>query len=162
MIPALGMKTYAAPGVLNPAIPLTFVAAIIATSSLTWWLSPLFRPGGAPPPGVMAIFEKAGDGKALPVVRTIDTRAEGTPNAYAFRNQGRDRIVISEELVEVLTPAEAAAMLLHELGHLRLGHVRQRTWILWTGWIVAGLVGFLYPEIAVLLMTLAVASLHGV
>lgn len=47
-------------------------------------------------------------------------------NAYFTGLGANRRIVFFDNLLELLTPAETEAVLAHELGHYRLGHIRRR------------------------------------
>jgi Zn-dependent protease with chaperone function len=143
------------PGEPDPAMPLSYVAGLALGASLASLWGPLRRPGGEPPPELMAAFKAAAHGP-VPRVRTIDTRASGLTNAYAFRQRGKEEIVISAELLDEVTTAEAASFLLHELGHHRLGHIRRRTRTLRIGFIVVALL----PAVFHATSPFVVAALH--
>jgi Zn-dependent protease with chaperone function len=54
--------------------------------------------------------------------------SEGYPNAYAFGLLGWKTILIDESLLLILQPDEARAVIVHELGHHRLGHLVANYW----------------------------------
>ena len=59
----------------------------------------------------------------------------GTYNAFALGFRRRRRILISDDLLALLSPDEAHAILLHELGHHELAHLRRRQFVLLGSWI---------------------------
>ena len=68
----------------------------------------------------------AAHGAPADCVRVV-TRPEGVPTAFAVGVvPGHRYVCVTERLVEVLTPAELAGVVVHELGHLRRYHVLPR------------------------------------
>lgn len=100
--------------------------------ALTWaypkWIAPLFnrfRPLDDP-----ALTERIGAlldrcGFALKGVFVMDaSRRTAHGNAYFTGLGGAKRVVFFDTLLDSLGPAETEAVLAHELGHFRLGHIR--------------------------------------
>ena len=92
-------------------------------------------------------------GDDLPHLNVIRTGGSGMWNAYALGAlRRRRRIVVSEDLVALLTPDELHAVLCHEMGHHRLRHVGFRTLLVLTAWLVpagaAAAAGVLTPNVS--------------
>jgi len=118
--------------ILGPSV-LPWLAAGFAISAL---LSPRPHPerllrwsGGRPlPPGVAAYLEQtarelaAGAELERPPVLLYFDRSE--PNAFAIGDAKRSAIGLTAGLLERLTPPEIAAILAHEISHLRNGDTR--------------------------------------
>mgnify|MGYP002630179985 CR=1 FL=1 len=67
--------------------------------------------------------------KSMPAVYVA--QAGGTLNAFATRLLGRDFVILYSDLLEACTGDDEIRFLLgHELGHLALGHLRKRVWLL--------------------------------
>lgn len=133
------------------SLVLAGVLALIPWSPAHWWLwvwgflalstlflmylSPVlieplffrFEPVGKPEleQGVGALMEKAGL-KAQRVLKVDASKRSGHSNAY-FTGIGRlKRIVLFDTLLEPLGYEEILAVLAHEVGHWKLGHVARR------------------------------------
>lgn len=75
--------------------------------------------------GVRELLEKAGI-KAGKVLQVDASRRSGHSNAY-FTGIGKEkRVVLFDTLIEQLEDPELLAVLAHELGHWRCGHIRKR------------------------------------
>jgi len=104
------------------------------TLLLTWigpnWIAPLFNRFEALPEGPLAerlraLLERTGfDCRGLYVMD--GSRRSAHSNAYFTGLGSGRRIVLFDTLLEQLTDDEIEAVLAHEIGHSRLGHVRWR------------------------------------
>lgn len=133
-------------GLLPAAVawPLCGLLAIAAALAYFWarpnLIAPLFNrftslPAGALRERLAAMMTRSG--AHLSDVRIMDgSRRSTLANAY-FAGVGRSkRIVLLDTLMEQLPPAEIEAVLAHELGHFRCGHL-QRYYGLLFGLILA-------------------------
>jgi STE24 endopeptidase len=109
-------------------------AFVSGFSILTAWayptlLAPLFNrftplPAGELRERIESLAARAGF--RLAGVQVMDaSRRSAHGNAYFTGLLGARRIVLFDTLIEGLAPAEAAAVLAHELGHFTLRHVRR-------------------------------------
>lgn len=125
----------------DPTAALCYVVALALSSHLLAW--PVRRCMAAAsdvPAPVLAEFERlAGEG-ARPAVVAAPLRRLGLSHGLAHRHKRTPRISIDDAFAACATPAEAAAILLHELGHHRLGHLRRRAWT-WKACLIAALIG---------------------
>lgn len=100
---------------------------------LTWvgprWIAPLFNNFRPLEDGELR--RRIGDllgrcGLTVAAVLVMDaSRRTAHGNAYFSGLGSAKRVVLFDTLLDSLTPAEAEAVLAHELGHYRLGHIRR-------------------------------------
>jgi Zn-dependent protease with chaperone function len=113
----------------DPTPAICFLAAVVASGPLvTWPLNRCMAAAKDLPAPLLAEFERlAGEGER-PAVAAAPLRYVGLSKGLAHRYRRAPRISIDDEFAARVTPAEGAAVLLHELGHHRLGHLRRREW----------------------------------
>jgi Zn-dependent protease with chaperone function len=102
-------------------------------------------------------------GVPVDCVRVV-TRPAGVPTAFAVGVvPGHRHVCVTERLVEVLTPAELAGVVVHELGHLRRYHVLPRVGlptvfvVAWAAAVSAGVEGA-FPGGLALVVPVTLAS----
>jgi Zn-dependent protease with chaperone function len=121
----------------DPTPAICFLAAVVASGPLvTWPLNRCMAAAKDLPAPLLAEFERlAGDGER-PAVAAAPMRRIGLSDGLAHRYKRAPRISIDDAFAARATPAEGTAILLHELGHHRLGHLRRREWT-WKGCLLA-------------------------
>ncbi|GAB3677095.1 M48 family metalloprotease [Salinisphaera aquimarina] len=133
------------------------VALLTGAAALFWGrphlIEPLFNRFTALPNGelrdrLQAMMQRCG--AQLEQVWVVDSsRRSKLANAYFAGLGRRKRVVLFDTLIAQLSPAELEAVMAHELGHYRCGHLRR--YYLLQGTLLAGsflLFGLLQPMIA--------------
>jgi len=128
----------------DPTEALCFVFGLFATTAVvSRWTrsrtSPASAQSPSPVPEVVAAFTRAAGDGAVPAVTVARMERVGLPLALAVRRRRRESISIDAGVVDEFPPEETTAILFHELGHHRLGHLRRRQWT-WKACLLAILV----------------------
>lgn len=125
------------------------VLLLIGAGALYWarpqLIEPLFHRFTVLPPGELrdrleAMMRRCGG--EIDNVLVMDTsRRSRLANAHFAGLGRRKRVVLSDTLIERLSPAQLEAVMAHELGHFRCGHLR-RYYGVHAALLFAGYVGF--------------------
>jgi len=144
------------------------VLLLIGAGALYWarpqLIEPLFHHFAALPPGELrdrleAMMRRCG-GEIDNVLVMDSSRRSRLANAHFAGLGRRKRVVLSDTLIERLSPAELEAVMAHELGHFRCGHLRRyygvQAALLFAGYVIFGLLqGAAAPTVAPVIWAVA-------
>ncbi len=127
---------------VDPLVPLGIAAAVVAGFAVAPWIVSLFTPTKRPGIALRERLESTPGTPAPGRVRIVSGERGEAVDAFAVGVlPGAEYVFVTEGLLASFDAEEAAAVLAHEAGHLRLGHLRRRC-------VAAGLAGLAWAVVA--------------
>ncbi|PSP76528.1 hypothetical protein BRC81_13015 [Halobacteriales archaeon QS_1_68_20] len=126
----------------DPLVPLGIAAAVVAGFAVAPWVVSLFAPTRRPGTELREQLESLPGSPAPARVRVVTGGRGEAVDAFAVGVfPGAEYVYVTEGLLASFDAEESAAVLAHEAGHLRLGHLRRRC-------AAAGLAGVTWAVVA--------------